>query len=120
MEASLRSARRRSIGTWSLNLRTMLAPPAKSMPQLMPRFMKRARPIRTHTIEKATATKRHFTKSYLVLTKICMINPYQLDADRARPLLRRVMDVEDHPRHEECGEHRGEQTDEQRDGEALD
>src|SRR5205809_1093930 len=121
MLASLSSARRRSIGTASLNFRTTLAPPAKSIPQLMPRFMKNARPIRTQTIEKATAAKRHFTKSYLVLTKSCMINPCrESDTDRGRPFSRLVDEVEDHSRNEEGGEYRGEETDEQRHRESFD
>ena len=39
MKGAFQSARRRSIGTASRNRRTTFAPPAKSMPQLIPFFM---------------------------------------------------------------------------------
>src|SRR5258708_12546949 len=91
------------------------------MPQLTPFFMNRPKPTMAKITEKATAWKRHRTKSYLVLTKICMVlvsSP--LDADRGRAILRFVDDVEDHARDEEGREHRREETDQQRDGESLD
>src|SRR5260370_14208791 len=91
------------------------------MPQLTPFFMNRPKPTMAKITEKATAWKRHRTKSYLVLTKICMVlvsSP--LDADRGGAILRFVDDVEDHARDEEGREHRREETDQQRDGESLD
>src|SRR5258708_7217748 len=91
------------------------------MPQLTPFFTNRPKPTMAKITEKATAWKRHRTKSYFVLTKICMVlvsSP--LDADRGGAILRFVDDVEDHARDEERREHRREETDQQRDGKSLD
>src|SRR5207248_4582260 len=112
IEASVRRLRSWSTGTGPLNFRTMFAPPAKSMPQLMPCFMNITAPMTIQISEKATAWKRHLTKSYLLLTKICMGS--SLNADRRGAILGPVMDVEDHARHEERGEHGGEEADQQR------
>src|SRR5258708_29104810 len=91
------------------------------MPQLTPFFMNRPKPTMAKITEKATAWKRHRTKSYFVLTKSCMVLvSARLDADRGRAILRFVDDVEDHARDEEGREHRREETDQQRDGESLD
>src|SRR5438067_9511363 len=118
MEASVRRPRSWSTGTGPLNFRTMFAPPAKSMPQLMPCFTNIAAPTIIQISEKATAWKRHLTKSYLVLTKICMGS--SLNADRRGAVLGAVVNIEDHARDEERGEHGGEEADQQRDGEAFD
>src|SRR5437879_4728424 len=120
IDASARSARSRFIGTASRNCRMMFAPPAKSMPQFTPFLMNSTPPMIAKITEKATAWKRHLTKSYLVLTKICMTVFLDLNADRLRLLRCRVFEIEDHTRHEERGEHGSEETDEQRDGESLD
>src|SRR5438552_2585357 len=120
IDASARSARSRFIGTASRNFRMMFAPPAKSMPQFTPFLMKSTPPMIAKITEKATAWKRHLTKSYLVLTKICMTVFLDLNADRLRLLRCRVFEIEDHARHEKRGEHGGEEADEQRDGESLD
>src|SRR5260221_901381 len=122
MEASFRSPRRRSRGTASRNLSVMCAPPAKSMPQFTPFLANSAKPTIAQITEKATAWKRHRTKSYLVLTKICMVVWLLAlpDAHFGRAILRFVVDVEDHARYEERREDRREETDQQRDGESLD